>query len=255
MALILTPLTHIPLINPGDDLATLILKSVAIQGITLQTGDIFSITQKIISKSENQFACLKDFEPTPEAFQYAQITGKDPRLIQMILSESKSVIRAKLGTIIVEHRLGFICANAGIDQSNVSNKRDCPDEIFLLLPRNPEGTAKAIRIKINEQKNIKIGVLVIDSHGRPWRHGVVGIAIGTSGVPALVDLRGKDDLFKRKLKITQVAAVDELAAASSLVMGQAAENIPVIHIRGFPYDLRESSLSELIREKESDLFR
>ncbi|HQP08458.1 MAG TPA: coenzyme F420-0:L-glutamate ligase, partial [Anaerolineaceae bacterium] len=152
-------------------------------------------------------------------------------------------------------KLGFVCANAGIDHSNVHGLSGNPDDWMLLLPVDPDGSADKIRTKIEARKGVRIGIMIIDSHGRAWRNGTLGTVIGLSGVPGLVDLRGQPDLFGFKLKITQVAAGDELAAGASLVMGQAAEGTPVVHARGFPYALREASLNELIRPEQEDLFR
>jgi len=164
-------------------------------------------------------------------------------------------LRTRPGTIIVEHKLGFVCANAGIDHSNVAGVGDAAEEWVLLLPVEPDRSAEKMRKEIESQTGKPIGVLIIDSHGRAWRNGIVGTAIGVAGLPALQDLRGKPDLLGFKLQITQVGVADELAAAASLIMGQAAEGTPVVHVRGFPYSLRESSLKELLRPKDQDLFR
>ncbi|HMN60075.1 MAG TPA: coenzyme F420-0:L-glutamate ligase, partial [Anaerolinea sp.] len=182
-------------------------------------------------------------------------TEKDARFIELVLRESASVLRMRQGTIIVEHRLGFVCANAGIDHSNVRGEWGNADDWVLLLPENPDQSAERIRQEIREKTGLDVGVMIIDSHGRAWRMGTVGVAIGLSGVPGLVDMRGKPDMFGYQLRVTLIAAADELAAAASLVMGQADERIPVVLVRGFPYTLRESSLRELIRPKEMDLFR
>jgi coenzyme F420-0:L-glutamate ligase/coenzyme F420-1:gamma-L-glutamate ligase len=155
----------------------------------------------------------------------------------------------------VEHKLGFVCANAGIDHSNVAGPGNSAEEWILLLPADPDRSAKAIRAAIESSTGKQIGILIIDSHGRAWRNGTVGAAIGISGLPGVTDLRGRPDLFGYKLQVTQVGVADELAAAASLVMGQAAEGTPVVHVRGFPYPLREGALQELIRPKEQDLFR
>jgi coenzyme F420-0:L-glutamate ligase/coenzyme F420-1:gamma-L-glutamate ligase len=168
------------------------------------------------------------------------------------------VLRVRPGTIVVEHRLGFICANAGIDHSNVHPREDedlDPEGWLLLLPLDPDASACAIRQRLELATGARLGVLIIDSHGRAWRLGTVGVAIGLSGLPGLVDLRGEPDLYGFTLRITQVGAADELAAAASLVMGQAAEGTPVVHVRGFPYSLREAGLSELLRPKDQDMFR
>jgi coenzyme F420-0:L-glutamate ligase/coenzyme F420-1:gamma-L-glutamate ligase len=180
---------------------------------------------------------------------------KDPRLVELILRESNAVLRTRPGTIIVEHRQGFVCANAGIDHSNVAGEGSLLEEWVLLLPEDADASATRLRSQLEAASGVRLGVLVIDSHGRAWRLGTVGVAIGISGLPGLLDLRGKSDLFGYNLRITQVGVADELAAAASLMMGQAGEGMPVIHVRGFPYTLREASLAEIIRPKEQDLFR
>jgi coenzyme F420-0:L-glutamate ligase/coenzyme F420-1:gamma-L-glutamate ligase len=187
--------------------------------------------------------------------ELARQTEKDPRLVELILQESNEVLRTRLGTIIVEHRLGFVCANAGIDHSNVAGAGDSTEEWVLLLPKQPDRSAEKIRGDIQVKIGKQIAILIIDSHGRAWRNGTVGVAIGVAGMPALQDLRGMPDLFDFTLRITQVGVADELAAAASLVMGQAAEGTPVVHVRGFPYPLREASIVELIRPEDQDLFR
>lgn len=255
MALILTPLAGLPLIKPGDDLAQLILDSLHRAGIQLQDGDVLVVAQKIVSKAEGRLCNLNEVNPSPQACELASEIGKDPRLVELILRESRCVLRTRPGTIIVEHRLGFVCANAGIDHSNVRGEGDESGEWVLLLPIDPDASANRLRQQIEAVSRVRIGVLIIDSHGRAWRLGTVGVAIGLSGLPGLVDLRGQKDLFEYTLRITQVAVADELAAAASLIMGQAAEGIPVVHVRGFPYALREGRLKDLLRPKEEDLFR
>lgn len=255
MPLTLTPLLYIPLVQPADDLAQMILDSLNVQEIKLEEGDILVLAQKIVSKAEGRMENLTMVEPGAEALHYAEITGKDPRLLELILSESKEVIRTRENLIIVEHNLGFISANAGIDHSNVYGMWGDLEDWVLLLPKNPDQSAERIRKAIEAECGCRIGVQIIDSHGRAWRNGTVGVTIGLSGVPGLVDMRGKPDLFGYNLRVTQVGAADELAAAASLMMGQADESTPVVHVRGFPYPLREGSLQELIRPKELDLFR
>jgi coenzyme F420-0:L-glutamate ligase/coenzyme F420-1:gamma-L-glutamate ligase len=255
MPLTLTPLPGIPLVQPGDDLPAIVLAALQRTAISLQDGDILVFAQKIISKSEGRLVNLVGITPSPRAAGLAAQIDKDPRLIELILRESNAVLRTRPGTIIVEHRRGFICANAGIDHSNVAGEGISGEEWVLLLPEDPDASADRLRAELEATSGVKLGVLVIDSHGRAWRLGTVGVAIGVSGLPALVDLRGKADLFGYNLRITQVGVADELAAAASLVMGQASEGTPVIHVRGFPYPLREAALSELIRPADQDLFR
>lgn len=253
--LTITPLPNIPLIRQGDDLADIILKSLQDTNIALQDNDILVVAQKIVSKAEGRAVNLANIKPSANAIELARQTEKDPRVVELILQESNAILRTRPGTIIVEHKLGFVCANAGVDHSNVAGIGDVNKEVVLLLPMDPDRSSSLIRQEIESRTGTKVGVVIIDSHGRAWRNGTVGVAIGMSGVPGLVDLRGEKDLFGYTLRITMVGAVDELAAAASLVMGQAAEGTPVVHVRGFPYQLREGSIQELLRPKEQDLFR
>jgi coenzyme F420-0:L-glutamate ligase/coenzyme F420-1:gamma-L-glutamate ligase len=255
MPLTFSPLPAIPLIHPGNNLAELLMTSMQTARISIEDGDILVVAQKIVSKAEGRMVNLASIKPSKDALELALRCEKDPRLVEMILRESKEVLRIRPGTIIVEHKLGFICANAGIDHSNVRGEDGNPEDWVLLLPEDPDRSALEIRRKIKVTTSMRIGILIIDSHGRAWRLGTIGTAIGISGLPGVVDQRGWQDLFGYRLKITFVAAADELAAAASLVMGEAAEGIPAVHVRGFPYPLRECSLKELLRSKENDLFR
>ena len=255
MTLTITPLPGFPLIESGDDLTELILVAVERAGISLAAGDILVLAQKIVSKAEGRRVNLSNIIPSQKAVDVSRQVDKDARLVELILRESNSILRSRPGTIIVEHRLGFVCANAGIDRSNVSSDEPESEKWVLLLPENPDASADKIRMRLEEASNVDLGVLIIDSHGRAWRMGTVGVAIGISGLPGLVDLRGKKDLFGYELMVTQVGAADELAAAASLVMGQADEKTPVVHARGFPYQLREARLSELLRLRDQDLFK
>ena len=253
--LTIAPLTGIPLIRQGDNLADIALNAIQENNITLEDNDILVFAQKIVSKAEGRALNLVNVVPSQRARELAAETEKDPRLVELILQESNEVLRTRPGTIIVEHKLGFVCANAGIDHSNVAGAGNTAEEWVLLLPMEPDHSAEMIRKEIISKKGKQIGILIIDSHGRAWRNGTVGVAIGIAGLPGLQDLRGQADLFGFTLRITQVGVADELAAAASLVMGQAAESTPIVHVRGFPYSLREGSLKELIRPKEQDLFR
>lgn len=253
--LVLTPITGIPLIEPGDNLAEILLSGLTAAGITLENGDILVLAQKIVSKSEHRLVNLNDVTPSQRAVDLADKIDKDPRLVELMLRESNSILRTRPGTIIVEHKAGFVCANAGIDHSNVQGPYGNPEDWVLLLPENPDKSAAAIRDLIEGRIGVRIGIMIIDSHGRAWRNGVVGVAIGFSGMPGLVDMRGRADIFGYHLRVTTVAAADELAGSASLVMGQADERVPVVHVRGFPFDLREGSFGELRRPTELDLFR
>jgi len=255
MPLSLTPLLNIPLIRQNDNLADILLKSLQETKIELQNEDIIVIAQKIVSKAEGRLINITDIIPSARALELAEKSKKDPRIVELTLQESNEVLRTRVGTIIVEHKLGFVCANAGIDHSNVAGGGDEKEEYVLLLPEDPDRSARNIREQIKRNNDINIGVMIIDSHGRAWRNGTVGICIGLSGIPAVVDERGWKDLFGYTLQITIVGVADELAAAASLMMGQAAEGIPAVHVRGFPYPLGEGSLKDLIRPKESDMFR
>ncbi|MEN4013203.1 MAG: coenzyme F420-0:L-glutamate ligase [Chloroflexota bacterium] len=251
----LSPVPNIPLIQPGDDLVEIILDYLSLASIQLLDGDILVLAQKIVSKAENRLIYLPDVEPSVRAVELGKTVQKDARFIELVLRESREVLRTRPGTIIVEHRRGFVCANAGIDHSNVRGAYGDADLWVLLLPENPDESARRIREGIETRRGVRIGVLIIDSHGRAWRMGTVGAAIGLSGMPGLVDLRGEEDLFGYRLQVTQVAAADELAAAASLIMGQAKERTPLVHVRGFPYLLREGSFDELPRPAQMDLFR
>lgn len=253
--LTLTPLLNIPLIRQGDDLADILVNTLHTSAIQLQDGDILVLAQKIVSKAEGRMVNLATITPSTKALEMAGPTEKDARVVELILRESNEILRTRPGAIIVEHKLGFVCANAGIDHSNVRGESGNPEDWVLLLPERPDHSAEQIRQNIETATDTHVGVLIIDSHGRAWREGTVGNTIGLSGLPGLLDLRGESDLFGFKLRITQVGVADELAAAASLMMGQAAEGTPVIHVRGFPYPLREGKLGELLRPKEQDLFR
>ncbi len=255
MALALTALKGVPLIRQGDDLADIIVSSLAATDISLADDDILVLGQKIVSKAEGRMVNLAHVLPGEAALKLASEVEKDPRLVELMLQESRSVVRTRPGTVIVEHRLGFICANAGIDHSNVAGAGTSDEEYVLLLPKDPDASAAAIRRALESRTGRRLGVMVIDSHGRAWRLGTVGVCIGLSGLPAIIDERGWKDLFGYTLRITIVGVADELAAAASLLMGQAAEGTPIVHVRGFPYPLREGSLQELIRPRELDLFR
>lgn len=213
------------------------------------------VTSKIVSKAEGRWVRLSTITPSKRAQELSGQIKRNARLIELVLSESNGIIRATEQAFIVEHKIGFVCANAGIDHSNVKEEVEGEDDWYLLLPVDSDKSARMISSDLERFSNKQIGVIIIDSHGRPWRRGTVGSVIGTSQVPTLVDFRGKEDIFGYKLRITMVAAADELAAGASLMMGQADERIPAVHIRGFPYPFTESSIGDVLRAKGTDLFR
>ncbi len=254
-SMVITPLPGVPMVKTGDDLVAIIQDGLQNAGISLQDGDILVLAQKIVSKAEGRWVNLATVQPSNQAKALGEVVQKDPRQVELVLQESNQILRTRVGTIIVEHRLGFVCANAGIDHSNVAGEGSKGEEWVLLLPEDPDSSAQAIRSALEQKFETQIGVMIIDSHGRAWREGVVGVAIGLAGVPGLVDMRGKRDLYGYTLRITTIGAADELAAAASLVMGQADEATPIVHVRGFPYELRDGNLRELLRPRNTDLFR
>ncbi len=251
--MVLTALGGIPTIEAGDDLVGLIAAAIDRAALAPEDGDILVLAQKIISKAEARSVRLADVVPSPRAVELATVAGKDPRLVELILRESVEVLRCRPGVIIVEHRSGLVMANAGIDASNVG-KAD-GEERVLLLPEDCDASAATLREGLRRRLECDIGVVIADSFGRAWRNGTIGTAIGLAGVPGLRDMRGMPDRNGRVLVATEVAIADELAAAASLLMGQADESLPVVHVRGFPLALRSSSVKELIRDRKMDLFR
>jgi len=251
-ALSLTALPGIPTVAPGADLARLVLDGAERAGIALADGDILVLAQKIVSKAEGRRVRLADVSPSPRAQELARTVEKDARLVELILQESQEVLRARPGVVVVVHRLGFVLANAGIDASNVEGGGD---ESVLLLPADPDASAERLRRALGGATGRALGVVINDSFGRAWRLGTVGTAIGLAGLPGLIDLRGRPDRSGRVLRVTELGAADELAAAASLLMGQGDEGRPIIHVRGFPYALREGRASELLRPAQLDLFR
>ncbi len=249
-SLVLTPLPEIPAIRAGDDLAEIAISGIEHAGERLQAGDVLVFAQKIVSKAEGRTVDLATVTPSVRAQELAQQTGKDARLVELILQESTEAVRQRHDLLIVRHRLGFILANAGIDGSNVDGGGS-----VLLLPVDPDASAARIRADIHKRTGVDSGVLIIDSLGRPWRMGTAGTAIGVSGLPGVIDLRGLPDLNGRPLRATEVGFADELAAAASLIMGQAAEGTPIVLARGVPYARRDGSARELLRPKDMDLFR
>ena len=244
-------LSGIPLVQPGDNIADLIASGLASSGLSLRRGDILVIAQKIVSKAEGRLADLREVTPSAPAEQLAAEVDKDPRLVELILRESTEVVRHRKGVLVVAHRSGIVLANAGIDTSNVAGD----EHHVLLLPEECNRSCREIRAQLAARTGVEAGVLIIDSLGRAWRNGTVGVALGAAGLPALLDLRGKQDLFGRELRSTEVGIADEIAAAASMLMGQAGEGTPVVLLRGLNLPEADGSATDLIRARELDLFR
>jgi len=265
-------LPGVPLIWPGDDLAKIIIECLAHENLKFEDGDVLALAQKIVSKSEGQLVNLDEVQPSARALELAPLVGKDPRHVEVILRESKEVIWASPGIFVVETHHGFVCANAGVDRSNIEQNRNkgqekenqasltTSNEWLCLLPRDPNRSAALLRAQIKALTGAEIAVLINDTHGRPFRMGGVGVAIGSAGLAALVDQRGEPDMFGYTLQATLVGLGDELASAASLMMGQAAEATPAVLIRGLSYRRPDSArpdpgASELVRPKDKDVFR
>jgi coenzyme F420-0:L-glutamate ligase/coenzyme F420-1:gamma-L-glutamate ligase len=251
--LTIATLDGIPQVQPGDDLATLLIEALASNGVEPRSRDIVVVTSKIVSKAEGRFADLATLEPSELARELAQITKKDARLVEVILREAVEVIRAKPNVLIVATRHGLILANAGVDQSNL----DAADHgrRVLLLPSEPDASAAQLKERLDAHFHADIGVIVSDSVGRPWRLGTVGIAIGAAGVPSLWDRRGEKDLSGRPLEVTEVAFADAVAAVAVLAMGEAAEGRPAALVRGLDWSAQVRPAAALVRPKAEDLFR
>lgn len=249
----LYPLRGLPLFEPGDDVAAIIGDALRSSGIGLKDHDILVVAQKIVSKAEGAYVKLDEVVPSPEAIELAGRTGKDPRHTEVVLSESDEVVKVGPHVIVVAHRLGFVMANAGVDESNIEHG-DHGGRV-LLLPRDPDGSAAMMKRDLDAMFGVSCGVVINDSFGRPWRNGVVGVAIGAAGVPALVNRIGAPDLFGRRLNVTEIAAADEIASAASMLMGQAAEGIPAVLVRGLRIDAPDAPASALVRDRARDMFR
>ncbi|MGE0094200.1 MAG: coenzyme F420-0:L-glutamate ligase [Alphaproteobacteria bacterium] len=249
----LAAIPGIPLIAPGDNLAEILIAAVKNASITPIDGDILVIAQKIVSKSEGRYVELKTVMPSPRARELAGRLNKDPRYVEVVLRESREIVRSREGLLIAEHRLGYVMANAGIDQSNIEHPES--DGCVLLLPKDPDSAAEKLKAAFDEAFGARVAVVINDSFGRPLRNGVVGVAIGAAGIPCLCDLAGKPDLFGRALRVTEVALGDEIASAASMIMGQSGEGRPVVHIRGLKWTGDKGRASDLIRPKGRDLFR
>ena len=243
----------IPMVKPGDDLAALVTAGFARGALQPRAGDVLVLAQKIVSKAEGRSVDVASVIPSERAKTLGQEIGKDPRLVEIILGESARVVRSRPGLMIVEHRLGFVMANAGIDQSNVAPTDGV--ERALLLPVDPDGSAEALRARLAPEHGVPIAVIITDSFGRAWRRGTAGVAIGAAGLPALLDLRGNPDLFGRILQVSISGFADEIAAAASLVMGQGDEAQPVVLVRGLTWNKAANPAANLVRPASEDMFR
>ncbi len=276
--LILTPLAGIPIVREGDDVAGLVGDALDAAGIVPADFDVVVVTQKIVSKAEGRRVRLADVAPSPRAVELGASLGKDPRMMEVVLGESSEVVACGHGVLITEHRSGHVMANAGVDRSNVGGSGagvpgddtrvddeaaveeavagEAPaGEAVLLLPRDPDASAAALHRALGARFGCRLAVVVGDSVGRAWRHGVTGIAIGAAGLPSLVDLRGAPDLFGEPLKVTLTGFADQIASAANLVAGEAAEGVPAVHVRGLAWSGRPAPARALVRERARDLFR
>jgi coenzyme F420-0:L-glutamate ligase / coenzyme F420-1:gamma-L-glutamate ligase len=249
----LIPLRGIKLVEPRDDLGAITVAAFTANGLVPEEGDVLVVAQKVVSKAEGRYVDITNVEPSEKAVALAAEVDKDPRFVEVVLSESMRVVRHRPGLLIVEHRLGFVMANAGIDHSNVPTEDGV--ERVLLLPLDPDGSAQALRQHLMGVFGAGLAVIISDSFGRPWRKGTVGVALGAAGLPAFVDLRGHPDLFGRELLVTETGFADEIAAAAGLLMGQADEAVPMVVVRGLTWSAPDQPGAALIRPAEHDLFR
>jgi coenzyme F420-0:L-glutamate ligase/coenzyme F420-1:gamma-L-glutamate ligase len=251
--LTIAALTGVPLVKAGDNLAAIALVAYAATELAPEDGDVLVVAQKIVSKAEDRVVDVATVEPSPQAIALAAEVEKDPRLVEVILSESRRIVRHRPNLMIAEHRRGWVMANAGIDHSNVAPS-DGVDRV-LLLPVDPDASAEALRRHLIDATGKRIAVIISDSFGRPFRRGTVGIALGAAGLPAVIDWRGHPDLFGRKLEVTETGFADEIAAAASLVQGQADEGTPIVLVRGLAWSAPDAPAAALVRPAEHDLFR
>lgn len=252
-ALAVIAVEGLPEVEPGAELAQLLATALAAGGLQLRCDDVLVVAQKIVSKSEGRFVDLESVQPSERARELSRLTGKDARLIELVLAESTEVLRARRDVLIVRHRLGFVMANAGIDRSNLGTAA-APHRV-LLLPQDPDASAAALRTALATLTGAAPGVLISDSFGRPWRRGVVNIALGAAGVPSLWNRRGEADRAGRRLEVTEVALGDALAAAAGLLMGEGSEGVPAVLVRGFRSPVAPNPARTLLRPLEEDLFR
>lgn len=243
-----TGITGIPEVASGADLPSLIIAAIRKAELGIREGDIFVIAQKVVSKAEGSIVALANVTPSPQAIEWAEAHQKDARVVEVVLRESRRIVRRQRGVMICETHHGFICANAGVDASNV------PPGFVVTLPADPDASARHLQVALEQAFGVRLAVIVSDTFGRPWREGIINVAIGVAGIAPIVDYRGKMDSFGQLLRVTTIAIADEIASAAELVMGKA-DGIPVAIARGFSYEARPASGKELIRPAENDLFR
>ena len=248
-SLTLSAIEGIPIIKAGDDLAALIAKGLDHSKLKLQDGDILAVCQKIVSKAEGRAVDLKTIEPSPYAKNYGARWEKDPRAVEVVLRQTSRIVRNDRGVMIVETGPGWVCANAGVDESNT-----LADEIALLLPVDADASARKIRDGLKHLLGVTVAVVVSDTFGRPWRDGLVEVCLGVAGINPVLDLRGSKDLGGRELHHTVVAIADEIASAAGLLM-EKASGVPAVLMRGYRYEPFEGSAKVIIRPAEADLFR
>ena len=242
-------LVGLPEIRPGDDLSSLIIEAARRQGTGIQDGDVLVVTQKVVSKAEGRLVDLKEVRPSARARRLAKATGRDPRLVEVILRESRRIVRQEGPVIITETKHGFVCANAGVDASNVGG-----GDLVALLPEDSDRSAEAIRRAVQEQAGVSVAVIISDTFGRPWREGHTNVAVGVAGMRPLRDYVGQRDPFGYELRVSTMALADELAGAAEPVMGKLSR-IPVVIVRGLAFEPGAGTAQELIRPPERDLFR
>jgi coenzyme F420-0:L-glutamate ligase/coenzyme F420-1:gamma-L-glutamate ligase len=249
----LTGVSHVPMVRPGDDLGTLLIDAMAQQGLALQDHDIVVVAQKVVSKAEGRYVDLRQITPSVRALELAELSGKDARLVEVILSESDDVLRCRDGLLIVRHRLGLVMANAGVDQSNIEPGGAA--ERVLLLPQDPDDSSARLKQALDDHFGARVGVAISDSVGRAWRIGTVGLALGLAGLPAVQDFRGRGDLYDRALQVTEVGFADQVAASAALLMGEGSEGVPAVLVRGLQWSDADTTAAPLIRPREQDLFQ
>ena len=243
------PLRGAPEAQPGADIAAMTLDTAAASGVRFQDGDILVVTQKVISKAEGLLVDLNTIEPSDIARRYAEQWGRDPRQVEVVLRESARIVRMDRGLIIAQTRHGFVCANAGVDASNVPG-----EEVVCLLPRDPDASAEQLRAELLRRTGVELAVIISDSFGRPWRQGIVNVALGVAGMEPLADYRGQPDDFGRVMSASVIAIADEIASAAELATGKVART-PFVIVRGYPYPRAEGSGARMLMDPSADLFR